>query len=169
MRFTLFMSKKISLGCYFIFILNKSLDSKEMQYICYIIWNGSRTYVGITNTEGRRIRQHNGEIKGGATATRGRGVWKYLCFVRGFETRSTVQKFESRLKRYRRVNRGRGMMVAIKAMLHIMYLFRDERIVPEWELLDFYIPSNGPAMTREQELSDTLVEQTLLYFPEQHI
>lgn len=38
---------------------------------CYILFNKSnnKTYVGYTNNPTRRIRQHNGEIKGGARAT----------------------------------------------------------------------------------------------------
>ena len=48
-------------------------------YFCYVICNSNNnTYNGYTTNLRRRIRQHNGIIKGGARATRNRGIWKYL-------------------------------------------------------------------------------------------
>ena len=59
-----------------------------MGYICYLIatQDGSRTYVGITNNAARRIRQHRGEISGGAAATAGHCDWQYVWWVTGFGT-----------------------------------------------------------------------------------
>lgn len=51
---------------------------------CYILYNDktNETYNGYTNNLSRRIRQHNGEIKGGARYTTRRPVgWKYLAYV----------------------------------------------------------------------------------------
>ena len=54
----------------------------------YMIRNGNSTYAGISTDVDRRLRQHNGEIRGGARYTTGRGPgWKHLCIVRGFKTR----------------------------------------------------------------------------------
>jgi structure-specific endonuclease subunit SLX1 len=45
-------------------------------YVCYLLRlakadsAAARTYVGITNNLTRRLRQHNGEIKGGALSTK---------------------------------------------------------------------------------------------------
>jgi predicted GIY-YIG superfamily endonuclease len=55
-------------------------------YSMYLLQNTSnnRTYVGITNNLERRIRQHNGIIKGGAKYThnfKGTGVWKYYMYI----------------------------------------------------------------------------------------
>ena len=36
----------------------------------------------------RRLRQHNGELAGGAKAARGGRPWSLVCTVRGFGTRS---------------------------------------------------------------------------------
>lgn len=60
-----------------------------------------RTYVGITNNTARRLRQHNGEIVGGAkytTRTKG-GVWRFLYIISGFPDGSTAAKWEWRLHR----------------------------------------------------------------------
>lgn len=47
-------------------------------YCVYVITNGSTTYNGSTNNPDRRLRQHNGEIAGGARSTKGRGPWRYV-------------------------------------------------------------------------------------------
>ena len=48
-------------------------------YICYILKCGNYTYNGCTNNFKRRIRQHNGEIVGGAKCTSRRDpLGKYL-------------------------------------------------------------------------------------------
>lgn len=53
-----------------------------MGYYCYIVTNEhDRTYNGYTVNLNRRLRQHNGEIKGGAKATRGRGPWSFLAVI----------------------------------------------------------------------------------------
>lgn len=64
----------------------------------YLIINGSYTYVGITNDLKKRIRQHNGEIKGGAKYTKDRGPgWNYVLIVSGL-TKSSAYSFEYKVK-----------------------------------------------------------------------
>ena len=58
----------------------------EKNYSVYLLYNTSnnRTYLGITNNSIRRIRQHNGELKGGAKYThnfKGDGEWKYYLKI----------------------------------------------------------------------------------------
>ncbi len=50
---------------------------------CYIIYSPSknRTYVGYTVEPTRRIRQHNGIIKGGAKATSVATDWRFLAII----------------------------------------------------------------------------------------
>lgn len=55
-------------------------------YYCYIIFNeNGNTYNGYTTNLQRRLRQHNGEIKGGAKATHNRGPWKFLFVMTSCE------------------------------------------------------------------------------------
>lgn len=51
---------------------------------CYILFNdtNNKTYNGYTVNPTRRIRQHNGELKGGAKYTTNNDVeWKYLLII----------------------------------------------------------------------------------------
>lgn len=63
------------------------------------------TYVGITTDVARRVRQHNGEVIGGARATRGRGVWCVVYVEDGFPGRAAAQSREYYLKRDRSLRR----------------------------------------------------------------
>jgi putative endonuclease len=59
------------------------------------------TYIGVTNDLARRLRQHNGEIAGGARFTRRARPW---CFAAVFavSTRRAALQLEYRAKRARR-------------------------------------------------------------------
>ncbi len=67
---------------------------KRHGYICYTITNHKKTYVGITNLLQRRLKQHNGILKGGARATRGKGPWFVSFYVYGFRNKSEALSFE---------------------------------------------------------------------------
>ena len=58
------------------------------EWSCYIIENNRYKYVGVSNNVEKRLRAHNGEIKGGAkyTTSKGKG-WKHICIIRGFPTK----------------------------------------------------------------------------------
>lgn len=73
------------------------------QHLCYVIQSVStgRFYIGYTTDFTRRIRQHNGEIKGGAKKTRNFRPWKPVLIISGFYDNSTALRFEYRLQRPR--------------------------------------------------------------------
>lgn len=52
----------------------------EQKWYNYIIFDKIKTYIGSTVNLNKRIRQHNGIIKGGAKCNRG-GVWDYYCVI----------------------------------------------------------------------------------------
>lgn len=65
------------------FSSNETSKFKNTNY-CYILFNdfNKMTYNGFTNNLQRRIRQHNGKIKGGAKYTTKKQLeWKYLAYV----------------------------------------------------------------------------------------
>lgn len=49
--------------------------------VCYVLGCGEATYNGYSNNMARRLRQHNGELVGGARATSGRGPWRVVAVV----------------------------------------------------------------------------------------
>jgi structure-specific endonuclease subunit SLX1 len=71
-------------------------------WLCYIIYDtiGCRhTYVGATTNFVRRLRQHNGEIVGGANGTHvARGDWRCICLITGFQSRGQTLQFEWAVK-----------------------------------------------------------------------
>ena len=70
-----------------------------MTWYCYLIRNGNLTYNGSTNNPTRRLRQHNGEIKGGAKYTsRIKGGWEYYCLMSGFPDKINALQCEWRWK-----------------------------------------------------------------------
>jgi predicted GIY-YIG superfamily endonuclease len=56
-------------------------QQQQQQQHCYVLYSGNRTYVGYTVNPARRVRQHNGLIKGGARATRRATNWAFLAIV----------------------------------------------------------------------------------------
>lgn len=69
------------------------------QWFNYIIFEQkNKTYIGSTVNINRRIRQHNGIIKGGAKYTRG-GKWEYYCVLIDLNhTKNTALSYEWHLK-----------------------------------------------------------------------
>ena len=69
------------------------------EWSCYIIENKRFTYVGVSNNVVKRLRAHNGEIKGGAKYTTSKGPgWKHVCVIHGFPTKIESMQFEWALK-----------------------------------------------------------------------
>lgn len=65
----------------------------------YIIKNNNYTYAGVSPDPIRRLRQHNGEIKGGAKYTTSKGPgWEHVCLVKGFQNKIQSMQFEWAVK-----------------------------------------------------------------------
>ncbi|KAL5143419.1 Structure-specific endonuclease subunit slx1 [Glycine soja] len=66
-------------------------ESESESWSVYLILSTNhpiKTYVGITNNFPRRLKQHNGELKGGAKASRAGRPWICACIICGFTDRS---------------------------------------------------------------------------------
>ena len=107
-------------------------------YHCYLLRSvasarSGASYVGFTTHPKRRIRQHNGEIKGGAKHTRRHRPWEMACVVEGFSSKVAALQFEwawqhpGRSKRIRaggpisakRSGGFRGRLATMVAMLRL--------------------------------------------------
>lgn len=69
-------------------------------HLCYILMSTvtRKIYVGYTIDFPHRLRQHNGEIKGGAKRTSKGRPWILICLIRGFPESSVALRFEYRLQ-----------------------------------------------------------------------
>jgi len=73
-------------------------------WFCYILRNTQpkyprSTYNGATNNPHRRLRQHNGEINGGAKVTTQKGGgWEYCAILSGFPDKINCLSCEWRIK-----------------------------------------------------------------------
>ena len=72
-----------------------------MWYVYVLLCADSSFYCGITTDLKRRLKQHNGEIKGGAKYTRGRGPHR-IVFIKKAMNRSIASKLEYQFKRLSR-------------------------------------------------------------------
>ncbi|KAL5760381.1 hypothetical protein ACOSP7_018896 [Xanthoceras sorbifolium] len=74
---------------------------KSRSWCVYLILSTNtpiKTYVGVTTNFSRRLQQHNGELKGGAKASRAGRPWVSACIIRGFHDQSEACEFESKWK-----------------------------------------------------------------------
>lgn len=82
-----------------------SADAPEapVSWTVYVLWSASRgrTYVGITTDVERRLRQHNGDLVGGARSTRAGRPWTLGAHYGPFMDRSRATRAERALKRVR--------------------------------------------------------------------
>jgi putative endonuclease len=68
----------------------------------YFLQNGKKSYIGYTTDLHRRIRQHRGEITGGAkytTSWPNRDVTKVIMYISGFPTHKLALSYEWHAKR----------------------------------------------------------------------
>lgn len=74
------------------------VETDKKGYVCYLLVSvdEKKTYVGITNNMGRRLRQHNGVIVGGAKTTSSDKLrpWSVVLFVSGFRSHVEALQFE---------------------------------------------------------------------------
>jgi len=86
----------------------------------YVICNNNNTYVGATPYPKKRLRQHNGEIKGGAKYTLSKGPgWKHICIISGFHTKIQALQFEWAVKHVKPINKG-GIINRLRKLINVL-------------------------------------------------
>ena len=96
-----------------------------MSFVYFIQSTNGSTYIGATVNLDKRIRQHNKEIKGGATATSIKvedgQVWSYICYVENFPSWNEALKFEWRLKQIsRQIQKSKPAQIPIERRLEAL-------------------------------------------------
>lgn len=86
-------------------------------WYCYLLaaQNSNKTYVGATVDPDRRLRQHNGQIGGGAKATRG-NTWQRVVLVAGFPDERAALQFEWAWKWRTRQLKAKGVKGRLEAL-----------------------------------------------------
>lgn len=76
------------------------LEHDLTDHCCYILKStvANKIYVGYTVNFKRRLRKHNGEIKGGAKRTQRFRPWVPVCVIKGFYDSSSALRFEWKLQ-----------------------------------------------------------------------
>ena len=109
------------LRCFKAYSTSTAASSGLGSYVCYVLRStkSERTYVGVTNSMPRRLRQHNGEITGGARYTQMGRPWRLAFMVKGFENKSQALQFEwavknAKPKRQRLKGRAQSMGAVLR-------------------------------------------------------
>ncbi|KAF9592776.1 hypothetical protein IFM89_017346 [Coptis chinensis] len=77
------------------------ISSSTRSWSVYLILSTNKpikTYVGVTTDFPRRLKQHNGDLKGGAKASRAGRPWICACIIQGFKNHSEACELESKWK-----------------------------------------------------------------------
>ena len=97
-------------------------------FVCYLLINSQgKTYIGYTNDFKKRLRQHNGEISGGAkytTAHKGANGWHPVAIIDGFPNNKWAMSFEWRMKKYKnskgKLKSSSGLNMRLKNIFEII-------------------------------------------------
>jgi len=101
---------------------------------CYLLATSGekKTYVGVTPDLDRRLKQHNGELAGGAKATHGH-QWKRVCHVRGFPDHRAALQFEWRWKQISRRLTGTPLERRAAALQTLLAMDRPTTVAVPYE------------------------------------
>ena len=111
-------------------------------YVYLLVSTNGATYVGSTIDLERRLRQHNGDIKGGAKRTThlvsSGEKWERKCYVSGFPTWNSALQFEWRWKQLTRKIKNNTKpidkrMTALKTLLELERPTTKAVPYTEWE------------------------------------
>lgn len=117
---------------------------EDHRWACYLLQTKTlpmQTYVGATVDLDRRLRQHNGELVGGAKRTTAiKSGWERACHTEGFLTQVEALQFEWAWKYHsRKCAKSHPMERRVWAVNHLLSLPKWEHISLVWEKED--IPS----------------------------
>lgn len=97
------------------------MENQAKPWACYcLVSQSGSTYIGSTVDVDRRLRQHNGEIVGGARATSRGSGWRRVCHIVGFPDEKAALQFEWRWKQLSRKEASNNPMERRLNALHTL-------------------------------------------------
>lgn len=111
----------------------------DSNIVVYFLLDGTRklSYRGYTVNIKRRIRQHNGEISGGARYTRRSKTWSVVAYITGFTSKRTAMSYEWYTKR-RRLTCHDDMMRFLKPHVKVQRFFAP-LFAPKFEMMELRV------------------------------
>ena len=98
-----------------------SVPNYISDHMCYVLKSLSkRIYIGYTVDFNRRLRQHNGELVGGAKKTEKGRPWIPICQIKGFYDKSSALRFEWKMQHSRtpRPNCESNIMIILTNLIN---------------------------------------------------
>lgn len=116
-------------------------------WCCYVLFSTNprypnHTYIGKTNNLTRRLRQHNGEIAGGARATKLKKPHEYLCKICGFETEKQALQYEWSFKHPERKKKHNSKYSGILGRLRAIEYVLLNYPLPDTTNIDIFVHKN---------------------------
>lgn len=114
----------------------------KKEWVVYLLKSdiSNRTYIGATNNFNKRLRQHNGEIKGGARYTSSNRPWNCVLIISGLIDKSIALCLEWRLKRNRKMKPLTGLKNRIYNVFDIINMERfTSKCIPTFSIPILYI------------------------------
>lgn len=129
-------------------------------FYCYLLCtdSGSHTYVGATTDPDRRLRQHKGELAGGARATgirvaQGR-EWRRVCVLHGLPDWKSALQVEWRWKQLSRTRFASGP--PLERRLRALHCLLEMEKPTEKAIPYEMYPSGPPRVVWDAEEYETL-------------
>ena len=130
---------------------------------CLVRSDSGATYIGATVDMDHRLRQHNGDLAGGAhytTAALGRGLeWELACTIGPFPTWQAALQFEWKWKNVSRKRSENPLGRRIRAAIMILNM---DRPTSKAVLFETYAPLTVHVFKKTVE-TDWLFQETMLY------
>lgn len=102
-------------------------NEKVMKHFCYLLRSLNpkfltKTYFGYTIDVNRRLRQHNGEIVGGAKKTINFRPWKLVMYIEDFPDEINALQYEWKVNHCKRGQYPRNLHEKLNRIWSIMCL-----------------------------------------------
>jgi len=137
----------------------------DKNWVFYIIHNRGATYAGVSPDPVRRLRQHNGEIVGGAKYTTGKGAgWEHICLVSGFQDKIQSMQFEWAVKHVAPRNAG-GVVNRIKKLYTVLNKSNWTSKAPDAKGVPLVVEWKYPVPCEDRTTPDYIVDLHFLNNP----